>query len=99
MAEKSINCFKNFVAVAKMDNENEEQETIDPTVTGIMDLFTVNGCKFSDVFFKFFEKFYDENSKDIEFYQVDFFEMIVNKFEDAKIYNYVGMTDGLSRFI
>jgi len=38
IAEKSINCFKNFISVAKMDNENEEQETIEPNVNAIMEL-------------------------------------------------------------
>lgn len=101
MAEKAINCFKNYVTVAKTDNENEDQDAALPSVTSFIELFSEHGHSYEEVFLKFFEKFYDGDIKDIEKHQLDFFALLQEEADNTAgtRFDITGTTAGVSKFI
>jgi len=99
IGEKAIKCFKNFVQVAKVDQENEEAEIVCPTVNAFVELFTLNGASSSDIYYNFLMKFYDESAFEIETYQAAFFEIVADETEKIGHFDKKGITEGVSRFI
>lgn len=99
IGEKAIKCFKNFVQIAKVEQENEDAEIVCPNVNAFIELFQKHGASSSDIYYNFLMKFYDENIAEIETYQPLFFEMVADETDALKYFDKKGISEGVSRFI
>jgi len=99
IGEKAIKCFKNFIQIAKVEQENDEAEIVIPNVNAFIELFQKHGASSSDIYYNFFMKFYDESINEIETYQSSFFEMVADETVALDLFDKKGISEGVSRFI